>query len=80
VDDERIELAEPNFIPLGQEETAEAARLPAVLIRAAHARLADSTLSPPRVSRSPEKLADGSPSALQDSGKAVSGNAAGGRR
>jgi len=80
VDDERIELAEPSFIPLGQEEAAEAIRLLAVLIRAAHARPPDSMFSPPCLSASPENLADGSPSAPRDSGKAASGDAAGGGR
>jgi len=80
VDDEKNELAEPNFIPLGHEEAAEAIRLLVVLIRAAHARPPASTLSPPRVSRSSGDLADGSPSAPQQSGKAASGDPAGGGR
>jgi hypothetical protein len=80
VDDDRIELAEPNFTPLGKEEAAEAIRLLAVLIRAAHARPRASTFSPPRASPSAEDLADGSPSAPRNGGKLASGDAAGGGR
>jgi hypothetical protein len=76
--DKKIELAEPNFITLAQEEAADALHLLAVLIRAAHAQPAASTFSRPRVSPSPEDLADGSPSAPQDGGKVALEEAAGG--
>ncbi len=76
--DQEIELAKPNLMPLVQEEAAEAVRLLAILIRAAHARPAASTFSRPRVFPSSEDLADGSPSAPQDIGKVAPRNAAGG--
>lgn len=76
--DQEIELAEPNFITLAPEEAAEAVRLLAALIRAVPARRRDSTLPPRRRSRSPEELADGSPPALIDWGKAGSPEGAGG--
>lgn len=78
--DKEIELANPNFITLAQEEATEAVRPLAVLIRAAHARPPASTFSPPRVSPSPDDFADGSPSAPQDDGKVALEEAAGGGR
>lgn len=82
MDDEKITLAEPKIIPLGHEEGAEAVRLLSVLIRAARLRSVV-TPTPRRASPCPEdlgELADGSPSALQDSGKAAPEEAAGGGR
>jgi len=79
VDDERIELARPNFILLGQEEAAETVRLLAVLIHAARTPSA-ARPTPRRKSPSPQDLADGSPFARRHGGKSASGDAAGGRR
>lgn len=75
--DQEIELAEPNLIPLAQEEAAEAVRLLAALIRAVPARRSASPIPPPRESPSPADLADGSPSPPQGSGKVGRGDAAG---
>ena len=80
MDDERIELADPTFIPLAPEEAAEAVRLLAALIRAVPARRPDSTFSSRRNFRHPKDLADGSPPAPRRSGKAASADAAGGGR
>jgi hypothetical protein len=76
--DQEIELADPNLIPLAPEEVAEAVRLLAVLIRAAQARLPDSTFPCPRVSPSSEGLANGSPFVPRDGGKARPAEDAGG--
>jgi hypothetical protein len=46
--DDDIELAEPSFIPLGEEEAAEAVRLLAVLIQAARSKLPEPPRSVPR--------------------------------
>jgi len=78
--DDEIELADPKFILLGQEEAAKAIRLLAVLIRVAQSRRSDSTPSPPRKARSLASLADGSPPAPSDSGKTRTPETAGGGR
>jgi len=80
LDDERIDLAEPSFIPLAQDEAARAVRLLAVLIKAARSQLPDATPLPPRESRPSEDLADGSPPIPRQSGKVASAEAAGGGR
>jgi hypothetical protein len=80
LDDERIDLAEPSFIPLAQDEAARAVRLLAVLIKAARSQLPDSTPPPPRESRSSEDLAAGSPPIPTQRGKVASAEAAGGGR
>jgi hypothetical protein len=77
--DQEIELAEPNFTPLAQEEAADAVRLLAALIRAVPAWRPDSTFPPRRKSASRGNLADGSPSVPMDRGKAASRDDAGGR-
>jgi len=77
--DQEIELAEPNFIPLAPEESAEAVRLLAALIRAVPVRRPDSTSPPRQKSTSGGNLADGSPSVPMDRGKAASRDDAGGR-
>jgi hypothetical protein len=79
LDDERIDLAEPSFIPLAQDEAARAVRLLAVLIKAARSQLPDSPPIHPE-SRSSEDLADGSPPIPRQSGKVASAEAAGGGR
>jgi hypothetical protein len=78
--DQEIELAEPRFIPLAQEEAAEAAHLLAALIRAVPARSPDSPIPPPEGISSLGDVAGGSPVAPGDGGKARSADAAGGGR
>jgi len=78
--DQEIELEEPRFIPLAQEEAVEAVRLLAALIRAVRARSPDSPIPPPEDLSSPEGLADGSPLAPGHGGKVGTVDAAGGGR
>jgi hypothetical protein len=78
--DQEIELAEPNFITLEPEEAAEAVRLLAALIRAVPAHNTDSTFPLRPDSPSLEDLADGSPPAPGDSGKAGPAEDTGGGR
>jgi hypothetical protein len=75
--DQEIELADPNFIPLGPEDADEAVRLLAALIRAIPTAAPDSPVSPPD-SISPEELAVGSPPVPRGRGKAGSAEGAGG--
>ncbi len=78
VDDDRIELKEPNLIPLGREEAAEAVLLLAALMRAAKPRPSDFTFTSGPASTSRKDLAGGSPLARGDNGKARSPESPGG--
>ena len=78
--DQEIELAEPNFITLEPEEAAEAVRLLAALIRTVPAHHTDSTFPLRPDSPSPEELADDSPPAPRDKGKAGPAEGAGDAR